>query len=175
MTGNVSIKLYQGFVSQGHGGRTTPNDGSFDWTVPAALVPGSYNLLITWLSKTTVTGTSDEFTVSATGGPFTVTPELPVAQGGVRNISWSGIPETGNVSIKLYLGTVLKATVVATTPNDGSFDWTVPATLAAKLATGEAIKYTLRVTWLSKSTVFGTSAEFAVDETTRAFAVTNPA
>ena len=100
------------------------------------------------------------FTVGETDGvnpPFTVTPEPSVAQGDVQTIEWAGIPQTGNVSIKLYLGSVLKATVIASTPNDGSFDWTVPAALA----TGS---YTLRVTWLSKPTVFG-SAEFTVSET----------
>ena len=135
-----------------------------------------YTLRVTWLSKPTVFGTSAEFTVGeTTSGPFKVTqPDgtEPIYQGTVQQIQWEGIPATGSVSIKLYQGTALKATVIASTPNDGSFDWTVPATLAAKLATGEAIKYTLRVTWLSKPAVFGTSAEFAVSETNGPFPVT---
>ena len=104
-TGNVSIKLYQGSVLKATVSASTPNDGSFDWTVPATLAPASpalYTLRVTWLSKPTVVGTSAPFTVGATTGPFTVTPEPSVAQGDVQTINWSGIPQTGNVSIKLY-------------------------------------------------------------------------
>ena len=76
-------------------------------------------------------------------------------QGSVRQIAWSGFPRTGNVKILLYLGTVLKGTVSASAPNTGSFDWVVPGTQAL----GD---YTLKVIWLSKPTVVGTSGPFTV-------------
>ncbi len=162
-TGNVSIKLYQGLLLKGTVIASTANNGSFDWTVPATLAPGEhYLLLVTWLLKPAVTGTSAEFTVEETGGTFTVTPQLPFRQGEVRTIAWSGIPQTGSVSIKLYQESVLKGTVIASTLNDGSFDWTVPATLTS------GVFYTLRVTWLSKPTIIGSSAPFKVIETTSA-------
>lgn len=159
-TGSVSIKLYQGSTIKATVIATTPNDGSFDWTVPATVLPGSYSLRVTWLSKPTISSTSAAFTVNPTTGPFTVTLEGPPAtQGAAQNITWSGIPQTGNVSIKLYQGFTLKATVIASTPNDGSFDWTIPATLTPD------VSYTVLVTWLSKSGVFGTSDEFTIGET----------
>ena len=69
----------------------------------------------------------------------------------MQQIAWSGIPLTGNVKILLYQAGILKGTISASAPNNGSFDWGVPGTLAKG-------SYTVRVIWLSKPAVTGESA-----------------
>ena len=171
-TGSVRILLYKGVapkpvVYKGLIVSSTPNDGSFDWVVPATLAKGDdYRVQVIWLSKTTVVATSAAFAVSETTGPFTVTLlASPVAQGGVQKITWEGIPLTGSVRILLYKGAasntmVFKAYIVPSTPNNGSFAWLVPPTLA------KGDDYRVKISWYSNPLVIGTSAAFAVGETT---------
>ena len=155
-TGDVKILLYQGMTLKGTISAKTPNDGAFDWTVPVAQAPGSYNLWVVWLSNPTVLAKSATFSVTATTGPIAVAPPAaPVVQGAQKPITWDGIPQTGKVKILLYQGSVLKGTISASAPNNGSFDWIVPALQAPGL-------YTVRVVWLSKPTVMGESAPFTV-------------
>ncbi len=181
-TGSVRILLYKGaapnpVVYKGVIVASTPNDGSFEWVVPATLAPGNdYKVQIIWLSNATVAGTSAAFTVSETTGatgPFTVTPQVsPIAQGAVQTIAWEGIPPTGSVRLLLYKGVapapvVFKAYIVASTPtNAGFFNWTVPATLAP------GTDYRVQASWISKPTVASLSAAFTVSETTGSFTVT---
>ena len=156
VTGNVSIGIYQGTVFKSWVSSSTLNDGAFDWTVPPALAPGAYTVRVTWLSNPSVFGTSGAFSVISP----TLLVTLPdgtaqLQQGTVQPVAWSGVPFTGNVSIGLYQGTVFKSWLNSSTLNDGAFDWTVPPTLAPGT-------YTVRVTWLSNSAVFGTSNAFTV-------------
>jgi hypothetical protein len=158
-TGSVRILLYQRAVLKATIAASAPNDGAFDWTVPATLLPGTYIVRVHWLANPAIVfGSSAAFSVIPTTGPLSVsTPygPMPIAQGTVQQIQWDGIPATGTVAIRLYQGAVLKGVVAASTPNDGAFDWIVPPALAPGA-------YTLRVTWLSKPGVMGTSAIFAV-------------
>ncbi len=169
LTGNVKILLYQGTSLKGTISASAPNNGSFTWIVPATQIPGDYTVRVVWLSKPSVLGDSAQFTVKATTGPIAVAPlEAPVAQGAVKTITWSGIPQTGNVKILLYQGVSLKGTISASAPNNRSFTWIVPGTQIP----GD---YTVRVVWLSKPSVLGNSALFTVEATAGPIAVTLPA
>ncbi len=158
-TGNVTIKLYRGAAFLATLTGLTPNDGAYDWTVPATLAHGTYSLRVTWLSNTAIFGTSAGFTVASPTLTVTLPDGVaPLQQGVAQQVAWSGMPAAGNVAVRLYQGSVFKATVISSTPNDGSFDWIVPATLAPG-------SYTLRVVWLSNPAVFGSSAVFTVGPT----------
>jgi pimeloyl-ACP methyl ester carboxylesterase len=165
--GNVKILLYQGAVLRATISGSTPNDGSFDWTVPPTLAPGSYQVRVTWLSNSTYTGVGASFPI--------VPPVLTVLQptggslqrGSLQAITWS-VPNGGNVKIQLYQGAVLKATIAASTPNDGSLDWVVPSTLAL------GGNYQVQVTWLANPAVTDKSSTFAIVATMGTLQVTQP-
>lgn len=59
-------------------------------------------------------------------------------QGSTYTIQWSGFVSSINVKIELYKGSSLYYTISSSTTNDGSFSWTVPASVA--IATDYRIK-----------------------------------
>jgi hypothetical protein len=148
--GNVAIVLLQGNVVKATIAASTPNDASYSWTIPATLAAGRYRIRVKWLpNQAVVLGDSGEFDLTVPG-PLTVSaPSGAVEQGSLQAIRWSGVPlNVGNVKIEVLQAGVVKATIAASTPNDGDFPWTVPAAYAGA--------YTIRVSWLSKP-VSGTS------------------
>ncbi len=65
---------------------------------------------------------SPTITVSSPNGGESLQP------GGTQTISWSSIADPGaNVMIDLYKGGSLDHAIVASTPNDGSYSWAIPA------------------------------------------------
>jgi hypothetical protein len=167
-TGNVKLLLYKNNVLRSTIAASTPNHGSYEWVVTGTLTAATdYTVEVVWLSNLSVKGRSDSFAVTATAGPVVVTAGVPsVAQGEVQSITWTGLPATGNVKLLLCKAGVLKATIVASTKNLGSYDWVVPGTLAA------ADDYTVEVVWLSNQSVKGTSDPFAVTATAGPLTVT---
>ena len=51
-------------------------------------------------------------------------------KGSMHTITWTD-NISSNVKIRLFNGSTVAAVIAASTPSDGSFDWTVPATLAS--------------------------------------------
>jgi hypothetical protein len=169
-TGNVKLLLYKNNVLRSTIAASTPNHGSYEWVVPGTLAAAAdYTVQVVWLSNLSMKGTSDSFAVTATAGPVVVTTAPSKAQGEVQTITWTGLPATGNVKLLLYKNNVLKATIVASTKNLGTYDWVVPASLVAES------DYTVQVVWLSNQSVKGTSDPFAVTATAGPIAVGLPA
>jgi hypothetical protein len=113
---------------------STPNDGNYAWLVPATYPLGN-NFVVEISSVTTPTllDMSDAFfTVQASAPPMgTITVVSPnggetLQRGATYPITWSSTGDIG-ASVKIYVrrGTA-GSNVVASTPNDGHFDWTVP-------------------------------------------------
>ena len=147
--GSVAITLVQGGIVKSTIAARAPNNGRFEWAIPATLAAGNYRVKVKWLSNpTVVVDDSDEFGLQVPG-PLTVSePTGELQQGSLQTIRWAGVPRVGNVNISLLQNGQVKATLAASTPNDGEFLWTVPVALAGA--------YAIRVTWLSKP-VNGTS------------------
>ncbi|NJD53817.1 MAG: hypothetical protein FIB07_13230 [Candidatus Methanoperedens sp.] len=113
---------------------STLNDGSHSWLIPATQTPGTdYKIRITNTSNSSYTDTSDNnFTIPAPN----ITVTAPNAgetwrRGTTQTIKWnsSGSPGT-YVKIELLKGGVLNRLIIASTVNDGSHPWLIPATLA---------------------------------------------
>ncbi|MGD2085496.1 MAG: GEVED domain-containing protein [Candidatus Aminicenantes bacterium] len=113
---------------------STPNDGSYDWTVPDD--PTIYcKVRITDIEET-ATDISDQY-CTITDPPKVITVISPNGgedweTGTNQNITWTGTGGINDVKIEYSTdnGTVWN-TIISSTPNDGSHSWTVPGVLSS--------------------------------------------
>ena len=138
---------------------STANNGSYSWTVLNTLANGTnYQIKITSTTSSSISGTSPNFSIMKP----TITVTQPAAgvawsRGKPYNIIWtSPVLGSGTVKIDLYRGTVLNSTIISTTPNDGTHSWTISKLLTL------ANNYSVRITWLTDTSVFGTSGVFTI-------------
>jgi len=136
VTGYLRISLQKGGVDLMLISAKTVNDGSFDWLIPATVPTGTdYSVKICYCLNTVVTDVSDApFTINGTGGS-TIAVISPnggetLTAGTTNAITWSS-DITGNVRITLLKAGLHYALISSSTPNDGSYDWTIPSRLAA--------------------------------------------
>jgi hypothetical protein len=153
----VKIQLFKGTALALNIAAAAANSGTFDWAIPATLAnAANYNVRITTLDGK-VKGASKNFTTAS--GLLHVTSPASGARwqrGQSHTITWSGEGTlNASVKIQLFKGTALLSTLAATTANDGSFEWTIPASQAA------AANYKVRIISLG-SQVRGDSALFAI-------------
>ena len=114
----------------------TGNDGTYSWTVPNA--PSATCLVrVSDIDDDPLDTSNAVFTIAAYVAP-SITVTAPAGgslweRGKTYAITWlQQGAQNANVKILLYKGTAtLVKTIIATTPNDGSYDWLVPTTLAA--------------------------------------------
>jgi hypothetical protein len=156
----------------------TANDGSFPWTVPASVPPGDYVLWVRTLDSAVI-GNSGIFHIS----DCTTTPAITVTAphagsdwclGSAHTITWTksgAMQNTVVIRLKTPGAVTTDPPVVeisAGTANDGSFSWTVPASVPP----GD---YVLWVRTLD-SAVIGNSGIFHISDctTTPAITVTAP-
>ncbi len=102
----------------------TPNDGSFWWKVPAEVPAGSDYLIL--IDDGYFGDPSGHFTIQT--APLVTYPNdagVCWRRGQAYKIKWQGFLGP-NVKIQLYRGTILSRSIAWSTPNDGSFWWTVP-------------------------------------------------
>jgi len=136
----VMIELYNsaGFLTMV--AAATPNDGTHNWTVPKGLTPNTdYYLKITCNG---ISGHSPAFTILHE--PYVLSITQPATgvfwqKGTAAQIKWTA-NFTSPVKIELYLGSSLTATIAASAPNTGTYEYQVPA----GLANGEY--YSLKIT-----------------------------
>jgi hypothetical protein len=128
----VKIQLYRGTTKVKNINLKTPNDGSYAWTVPADLTPATnYRIRIRTVDNL-ISEYSDYFTISKPSIKVTA----PAAGASwvrktTQDITWTfnGTVSSG-VKVQLLRGTTLVQTIVVSTPNNGSFPWTIPGSLA---------------------------------------------
>ena len=122
---------------------TTANDGVYDWTVPATLATGSSYFIRVRTADNLISDSSDKFSVIVPA--ITVTaPGLGTvwAKGTGKTIAWNKVgTQDANVKIQLFRGASRTLDITLNTPNSGSFDWAIPASLANAV-------YTIRITTL---------------------------
>lgn len=129
---NVKIDLLKNGIQVGTVASSTPNDGSYSWTVPSTRTLGSdYSIRITSTMENAITDTSNRFfiigginVISPNGGEYW-------ARGITYTIKWSKLGNPGpNVRIDLMKNGALAKTITSKTPNDGSQKWTIPQGIA---------------------------------------------
>ncbi len=121
----MRIRLSKGGITCATITSGTPNDGSFWWKVPATVEPAS-DYAVYVIDQGSYADTSGEFTVEAT--PLVTYPTnagVCWRRGQGYQIKWQGFPGA-NVKIQLYRGSLLSRGIAWSTPNDGSFWWSVP-------------------------------------------------
>ncbi|MCS7094974.1 MAG: hypothetical protein NZ988_04100, partial [Thaumarchaeota archaeon] len=108
----------------------TPNDGIQDWTVTGPPT-SSARIRVRSASNPSVYDDSDNvFTIMGSGGP-SITVQSPNGGeawevGTTRTITWSSSQISGTVKIEISRnGGATWTTIVSSTPNDGSHQWTV--------------------------------------------------
>ncbi len=130
-TNNVKIELYlnESFVSTI--ASSTPNDGSFVWVIGSGVASSNqYKIKITTLDGASQNDLSDNnFTISEQSYFVTVTSPNGGENwqvGSTHTITWTdNLPD--DVKILLYKGLNVDHCIIASTPSDGSYSWTIPA------------------------------------------------
>ena len=113
---------------------TTPNDGAFDWVVPQGQpLATDYTIEVRSLAYPTIFDSSNaSFTIGGTPPADSITILTPnggesFARGETTEITWTSTGNVGaNVKITARKGTS-SGVITNSTPNDGSYTWTVPA------------------------------------------------
>jgi hypothetical protein len=156
MDSNVKIQLYKGTTKKLDIILSTENDGSYDWLIPSDLAKGTYTVRVTTLDNK-VKDNSGAFSI-VTGIISITAPAYGSSwqRGTLHAITWTGEGTlTATVKIQLFRGTRLVATLAAAAPNNGSFNWTIPAAQAL------AKNYKICVGTVN-NLVKGTSSAFAI-------------
>lgn len=111
-----------------------PNGGSYGWTVPADVAPGSYHVRVA-VKTTAITDDSDLFSVSAPQAA-SITVTKPAAgdtwhKAKGYDITWTNtgsVPGPIKVDLMDSAGTtVVKPIVYSMSNNTGTINWTIPA------------------------------------------------
>lgn len=114
---------------------STPNDGAHDWVIPSGqAVATDYTIQVRSVATPSVTDSSNApFSITGTPPAASITVVSPnggesIARGQTIDILWTSTGSVGaNVRILARKGTSF-ATIAASTVNDGSFTYQIPAT-----------------------------------------------
>ncbi len=153
---------------------TTPDDGSYSWTVAQCDDETTgYRIRVTDPTSGANDQSNTDFTIEDVVGPCEVTVISPNGgeswtEGTVHDITWSHAGDCGaDVMIELLRNGAVCATIAASTPNDGIFAWTATRC-------GDATDlYRVRVTDLTSDAADESDGVFDIPEAC-AIAVTSP-
>ncbi|MFW9877903.1 MAG: GPI anchored serine-threonine rich family protein, partial [Candidatus Thorarchaeota archaeon] len=168
---DVKIELYLDGVSVMEIVASTPNVGSYDWTIPITIADSTlYQIKISDVADPAIDDFSDNFeifnpTITITTPDSTSSWETGTSQ----SITWTLIGSISDVKIELYLDGVSVMEIVAITPNDGSYDWTIPITIA------DSTLYQIKISDVANPTTEDFSDYFEIfTPITDSLTVTNP-
>jgi C1A family cysteine protease len=140
--------------------------GSYNWTVPASLAAGSYQIRVSGTSNAAVSGTSNAFTVSAAPAPasaITITsPKSGVrwAKGKYNMIYWKYTGNPGPVKIELLKGGSLFRTITSRTSTSSNGTGYYSYHVSIFQASGS--NFQVRVTSINDPRVTSTSSYFSI-------------
>jgi hypothetical protein len=160
---NVKIELYKGGVFELEIAASTPNDGSYSWNIPTGLTDSNlYQINIADVTNPTIDDVSDGFEIFNPTLTITI-PESDTAweASSSQYITWTSRGTILNVKIELYKGGVFELEIVASTSNDGSYNWDIPMDLE------EVIDYQIKISDVSNLATSDNSDYFAITRPTR--------
>ncbi len=171
-TGNVTLDLYRGTTYLCTIDAATPNDGSYQWVVDdcGGGVSSQYRVKVTRADDVTCYDYSDNFTIGQTCSIVITNPHSGSRwlNSENRTILWELTGGSGTVKLELYKGTTRLCAVDASTPNDGSYQWTVD-----DCGGGYASDYRMKISDTSEATCYAYSDYFTIGEPC-AFTFSNP-
>ncbi|MEJ2195947.1 MAG: Ser-Thr-rich GPI-anchored membrane family protein, partial [Ignavibacteriaceae bacterium] len=150
LTGNVEIQLFKGGVFHSQITNSTLSNGNFTWHLSPGLPSGTnYKVKIVSVEDVIVFDFSDDNFEIFAGSVTLVSPnggEIWQA-GSEQTISWtSDVSE--NVNIELYKGGSLHSTIVPSTGNDGTYNWT------SSFTTESGSDYKVKISSVSNPNIF---------------------
>jgi len=157
----VKIELYKSgsYHSTITSSAYTYSYGSYTWTVPTSISPGSsYQIKITSKAYSSVYDYSSYFSIDER----TITITSP-SEGDTRykgegsTITWTS-DVSGYVRIELYKNDAFYSILKSSTYNDGEYYWTIPSSLP----TGPS--YQIKITSTYYSSIYDFSDYFSIDE-----------
>ena len=156
----VRIDLYKGSSLSRTIASSASNNGSYPWTIPASLTPGSdYKIRITSSDRTQSDDSDNFFTIANPRVTYPTDAGVTWKVGESRTITWTGFVGS-DVRIELYDGRSLSRTIAQSTANDGSYVWTIPADQTP------GSNFMIRIT--------STSDASQSDDSDNSFTITNP-
>lgn len=129
--GNIKIVLLKGGIQYSLIAFSIPNTGSFNWRIPAGILPGTdYTVKIMKNSNPLINDVSDANFSIVAGGGTSITVIAPnggesLTVGTTNNITWTS-NILGNVRIVLLKGGIQVRLIASGTPNDGTHNWLIP-------------------------------------------------
>ena len=156
---NVKIDLYENGVFVMEIVASTPNDGSFSWIVPIGLTDSTlYKIRVGDADYGATEDYSDNFEIEDPRSITVVVPDSSTSwiMGDTEAINWTSTGTIANVKIELYAGGFVILEIAASTPNDGSFDWTIPNTLV------NYTSFVIRISDVLDPTLYDESEEFTI-------------
>ncbi|KKM87939.1 hypothetical protein LCGC14_1263820, partial [marine sediment metagenome] len=156
---NVKIELYKNGVFVMELTASTLNDGSFSWAIPIGLADStSYQIRVSDATDATIEDYSDNFEIEDTRSITVVVPDSTTSwtMGDTQNITWTSTGIIANVKIELYANSILIMDIAVSTPNDGTFEWTIPDTLV------NYTDYVIRISDVLDPTIYDDSDIFTI-------------
>jgi len=160
-TGNVSnvkIELYRGGVFELEITANITNDGEFSWSIPLSLIDSTqYQIKVSDVSNPSTYDYSQYFEIY--NPTITVTsPDSASSwiRGTENSINWTSTGILTNVKIELFLNDTFVLEIIASTPNDGDYSWTLPSDL------DPSTLYQIKITDSSNALIYDFSDYFEV-------------
>jgi hypothetical protein len=139
----------------------TSNSGTYSWTIPSGLSPGSsYKIRVTGLSYNDVYDESSFFSIYEPSRYISVTsPKQGDTwyRGKTHTIQWQSAFAGNNVKIEYGIGSSYY-TIASSASNSGTYSWTIPSGLFP------GSSYKIRVTSLSYNDIYNESSFFSINE-----------
>lgn len=160
-SGEVKIELYKGGIFERIIDPDTDDDGVYDWPIPidGSLIGGdNYQVKVTDVSNSSCDGDSAYFCINCCSITVTSPDGDCWEVGEVYDINWVSENTSGNVKIDLYKGGSFDRVITLSTPDTGSYAWSVPVDGSL---TGDC-DYRIKVTDVSSSSCDGNSADFCI-------------
>jgi len=125
----VNIELYKEGVFVRTITTRTYNDGEFSWTIPSGLEESTqYQINISDYYNPTMIYTSEYFELFTPRSLTIISPGSSSSweTGTTHYINWTSIGTIANIKIELFKEDIFELEIVASTPNNGSYLWTIP-------------------------------------------------
>jgi len=156
---NVKIELFKSDSPERVIIASTVNDGIYEWIVPTDLADSTqYHIKISDTSNPSIFDDSDDFKIFT---PKTIIITSPTSSslweiGSSYLIEWAWTGSISNVKIELFKSDSLERVIVASTINDGIYEWMVPLDLA------DSAQYKIKVSDTLDPSIFDENEEFEI-------------
>ncbi|MFW9972477.1 MAG: DUF4350 domain-containing protein, partial [Candidatus Odinarchaeota archaeon] len=164
---DIKIELYENDLFVMEIVASTPNDGSYNWAIPSSLTDSTlYQIKITDVANPATNDFSNYFEIFT----FVVIDSLIVTNpvstsswetGSSRLITWVSTGSISDIKIELYKNNLFVMEIIASTPNDGSYNWAIATDLE------DSIDYQIRISDVSNPATFDDSDYFAIRSSPR--------